>query len=237
MPDNIEEIPELLGLRGPSRIVRIPPEIDVPVTPRVLRIIDTAVFRRLSTISQLGLVRLVYPGATHTRFEHSLGVYRNALLFLQRLSCLPDFRAACSVKDAELLIVASLLHDIGHWPFCHAIEDMRLPGVPRHEETARRFLDTDELRSVLERDWGIEVEDVAELLAPVDRRKLRSPMLCSILSGPIDIDKLDYLDRDSLHAAYRMVAISIDIDSFHSCAWALTATRWPSPTKPGRLPR
>ena len=79
-------IPEIAGLDARSSIVRIPPELDVPLTPRVRRIIDTKAFRRLANTSQLGFVQLVYPGATHTRFEHSLGVYRLSLLLLKRLA-------------------------------------------------------------------------------------------------------------------------------------------------------
>ena len=69
-------IPELIALDGQRASIRIPDNQDVPVTDRVRRLIDSACFRRLATIRQLGLVGLVYPGATHSRFEHSLGVYR-----------------------------------------------------------------------------------------------------------------------------------------------------------------
>jgi HD superfamily phosphohydrolase len=200
MGDSISELPELQAIRDPRQLVRIPPEIDVPVTPRVLRLLDTSVMRRLCHVSQLGLVSLVYPGATHSRFEHSIGVYRNALLFLQRLGSLDDFRRACSPRQAELLIVASLLHDIGHWPFCHAIEDIKLPGCMAHEVFARQLLKDAELQELLERDWQMSAVEVAEVLAPQQPSSPRYPLLGSILSGPIDIDKLDYLDRDSLHA-------------------------------------
>ena len=83
---NLREIPEIAALRNGQGLVRIPPELDVPLTHRVKQLIDTPEFRRLSQISQLGLVGLVYPAANHTRFEHSLGVYRMALLFLDRLA-------------------------------------------------------------------------------------------------------------------------------------------------------
>src|SRR5215472_7582914 len=126
----LRDLPEIAGLDRRQATIRIPPEIDVPLTPRVRRLIDTAEFRRLARISQLGLVSLVYPAAIHTRFEHSLGVYRLALLFLRQLSYDSRFAAIISPADAELFIVASLLHDLGHWPFCHPIEDMHLPSVP-----------------------------------------------------------------------------------------------------------
>jgi HD superfamily phosphohydrolase len=77
---SLRDIPELGALRASRSLIRIPPEIDVPLTPRVRRLIDAPAFRRLARISQLGLVSLVYPAANHTRHEHSLGVYRMALL-------------------------------------------------------------------------------------------------------------------------------------------------------------
>jgi HD superfamily phosphohydrolase len=76
----LRDIPEVAALRSGGSLVRIPPELDVPLTDRVRQIVDTPEFRRLGQISQLGLVGLVYPAANHTRFEHSLGVYRMALL-------------------------------------------------------------------------------------------------------------------------------------------------------------
>jgi len=193
------DIPELVGLDTRRDMVRIPPELDVPLTKRVRRIIDTAPFRRLARISQLGLVSLVYPAAIHTRFEHSLGVYRLALLLLKQLAHDRRFAAAIGPEDAHLFLVAALLHDLGHWPFCHPIEDVRLANVPSHEVFANRFLLEGEIADVLRDDWGVDPRDVVALLSkkPHD---VTSRILASMLSGPIDIDKMDYLFRDSLHA-------------------------------------
>jgi uncharacterized protein len=196
---SIRDLPEIAGLDARRGLVRIPPELDVPLTPRVRRIIDTAAFRRLARISQLGLVSLVYPAAIHTRFEHSLGVYRLALLFLQQLSHDERFTAAITAADAERFIAAALLHDIGHWPFCHPIEDIHLPDVPRHESFAAGYLRDGEIADVLRADWGIEPRDLVDLLS-AEPRDARSRILSSMLSGPIDVDKMDYLQRDSLHA-------------------------------------
>src|SRR6476660_9136461 len=96
----IGDIPEIQGLDARRHLIRIPAELDVPLTPRVRQLIDTAEFRRLARISQLGLVSLVYPAANHTRFEHSLGVYRTALLFLRQLAGEPRFEAAITREDA-----------------------------------------------------------------------------------------------------------------------------------------
>ena len=196
---SLRDIPEIQGLDSRQGLLRIPPELDVPLTPRVRRLIDAAPFRRLARISQLGLVSLVYPAANHSRFEHSLGVYRMGLLYLRRLSYDKRFAAAVSVQDAETLIAAALLHDIGHWPFCHLIEDMRLPDVPEHEDFARRHILEGEIADALRQDWRLDPERVAEILTG-DHADATSRILQSILSSPIDIDKMDYLERDSLHA-------------------------------------
>lgn len=194
------EIPELLRLDAGQGIVRIPIEQDVPLTPRVRAIMDTAEFRRLATISQLGLVSRIYPGATHTRFEHALGVFHNALRYLWQLGKDHRFRELIDPHSAEVLMVAALLHDLGHWPFCHPIEDMGLDDLPPHEEFAGRFLSEDrELAQVLRSEWNIAPAEILDVLAP----RSNSPslrLMRSILSGPIDIDKMDYLERDSLHA-------------------------------------
>jgi len=189
-------IPELSAA---DSLIRIPPGVDVPITARVRALIDTAEFRRLSAVSQLGLVSLVYPGATHSRFEHSLGVYHAALEFLGQLARDERFRALVAPADAELFLAAALLHDLGHWPYCHPIEDLRLPSVPDHELFANSFLLEGEVADVLRHDWGVNPRDVVTLLSgkPTDAK---SKILSSLLSGPIDVDKIDYLSRDSLHA-------------------------------------
>lgn len=207
-------IPEL---NAPSSVIRISPDINVPVTARLKKVIDTPAFRRLSRISQLGMVAFVYPGATHTRMEHSLGVYRNAIDFLQRLSGPDDLGNVLSEYDVKLFLVSALLHDIGHWPFCHVLEDLHLTNIPRHELLASRLITRGELSDVLEHDWGLAPVDVSNLLSPTPTSTSDSSLtsngaenhasenvplalLQSMLSGPIDIDKLDYLERDSVHA-------------------------------------
>ena len=193
------EIPELAGLDARRGLLRIPPELDVPLTDRVRLIIDTPEFRRLTRISQLGLVSLVYPAAIHTRFEHSLGVYRLALLLLKQLAHDERFAEVIGPEEGTLFIVSALLHDLGHWPFCHPIEDLHLPSVPTHELFSNSFLLEGEIADVLREDWGINPRDAVKLLSgkPADRA---SRILASMLSGPVDIDKMDYLFRDSLHA-------------------------------------
>lgn len=193
------DIPELINLSVGRGIVRIPVELDVPFTPRVKALVDTPEFQRLRRISQLGLVSRVYPGATHTRFEHALGVFHHTLKYLLHLSKDERFRGVMDRKSVELVMVSGLLHDLGHWPFCHPIEDMKLAGLPEHEEFAGRFLlGETELAQVLKTEWGIEPRDVLDVLVKKsDTPRMR--LIRSLISGPIDVDKMDYLDRDSLH--------------------------------------
>ncbi|MEQ9407803.1 MAG: HD domain-containing protein [Fuerstiella sp.] len=192
-------IPELSGTGRTGGVIRVPVEQDIPFSDRVRAIVDTAEFQRLRQISQLALTSRVYPGAIHTRFEHALGVYHNALQYLWQLGRDPRFADIVSAHEAEVLIVAALLHDIGHWPFCHPIEDLALAGMPPHEAFAAQFLQPDnQLTRVLQDEWGVSADEVLELLTG----NSADPSLTlrqSILSGPIDIDKMDYLNRDSQH--------------------------------------
>lgn len=139
----------------------IPPGVTVPLTPRVRALLDTADMRRLARISQLGLVSLVYPGAMHSRFEHSLGVYRMALEFLKRLQHDRRFLALVDEADAAAFIVAALMHDIGHWAFCHPIEDMALTGLPNHESLVRELIEQGEAAGILAEMWGLDPQRVA----------------------------------------------------------------------------
>jgi uncharacterized protein len=199
MPHPLIELPELIQLESGRGLVRIPMEQDVPFTPRVRALVDTREFQRLRHISQLGLTSLVYPGATHTRFEHALGVFHNSLRYLWQLGKDPRLAEVLDSHGAELLMASALLHDLGHWPFCHAIEDLGLEELGSHEAFAAEFLAPHrELAQVLSQEWGIGPDEILDVLVA---RTSSPPMrlIRSVLSGPIDIDKMDYLDRDSLH--------------------------------------
>jgi HD superfamily phosphohydrolase len=195
----LDRLPELVAFDSHAEGVRIPPGLTVPLTPRVRRLLDTPPMRRLARVGQLGLVSLVYPGAVHARLEHSLGVYRLAIEFVARLRHVPRFAAAVGEADAAAFVVAALVHDIGHWPFCHPIEDMGLPLFPRHESLVRDILGAGEIAAELDRSWGISPNRVAALITG-DADDPAGRILHSLLSGPIDVDKMDYLRRDSLHA-------------------------------------
>lgn len=193
----IQDLPEFSNT---SQTIRIPPELDVPITDRVRAVLDTEAMQRLKRISQLGLVSMVYPGAVHSRFEHSLGVYRLACIVLKHLTQSQPDRVSCLTReDVKVFLLASLLHDVGHWPYCHPIEDMNLPKTQSHEETARRWIVGADLSRVLRDDWEVEPEEVADFLTAKSHLRGRR-ILQSVLNGPVDIDKMDYLQRDSVHA-------------------------------------
>ncbi len=197
--NGIQQIPEVLALNSRDNLIRLPGEQDVPVTPRIRKLVDSQPFQRLRSISQLGLVSLVYPGATHTRFEHSLGAYRMSLLFLNRLATNDRFVQQVSEKHAELFFVAALLHDIGHWPYCHPFEDMGLAAIVDHESLARKRIVESGIASIVDQEFDFTTNELSDLL----EGKVDTPVtsiLKSMLSGPIDVDKMDYLYRDSLHA-------------------------------------
>lgn len=185
-----------------SSVIRIPFEADVIVSPRIASLIDCPAVQRLKRISQLGLVSSVYPGATHSRFEHSLGVYRLACQLLGHfVRSDPAFCDFVAREDAELFLVACLLHDVGHWPYCHPIEDIGLPGIPAHEALARELICEGELAESIANKWSIVPEDVANFLFPAPGSlSPAQQLLKSFLDGPVDVDKMDYLQRDSLHA-------------------------------------
>ncbi|QDT07856.1 hypothetical protein K227x_62850 [Rubripirellula lacrimiformis] len=198
-------LPELNSLYQTGSLIRIPPAQDVPISPRIRRLIDTAPMRRLASISQLGMVSLVYPGATHSRLEHSLGVYDNAIRVLGRFAHDDAFTSIVDPKMAEAFVLSALLHDVGHWPFCHPIEDMRIQGLAEHEQRIGDWIRQSELAECIDQDWSCDTDDLIGLLCPPKPSSDQATsagqhFLATCLSGPIDVDKLDYLQRDSLHA-------------------------------------
>src|SRR5579875_2126774 len=172
----------------------------IPLGPREVKLISTAAFLRLQGIKQLGFVYRIWPGATHTRYEHSLGCYHLAVRALRALlqRGADGGLEGVSVSSMQTLVVAALLHDIGHYPFSHTIEGLGTPVV-LHEQVGRTIIEQSEIATILERDYRLSPERVADFIDPPRNRPL-SPddeLLSHLLSGALDIDKLDYLPRDA----------------------------------------
>lgn len=168
----------------------------IPLTAPERALIGTAAFARLERIQQLGFVSRVWPGARHTRFEHSLGVMHLTRLAVDHLRATSGGRDL-SDEDARVAVAAALLHDVGHYPFSHAIEELG-PPIVAHERAGRAIILGTEIAPILEETWGIDPRRVATMVDP-SAGELSAPdrLLRGVLSGALDMDKLDYLPRDA----------------------------------------
>ena len=172
----------------------------IPLGERELKLINTPAFLRLQQVKQLGFVYRIWPGATHTRYEHSLGCYHLAVRAVRILLSRSDHGGLQGVSKSSIqtLVVAALLHDIGHYPFSHTIEDLGSPIVS-HERVGRSIIEKSEVATILERDYHLSPERVADMIDPPHGRSLHpdDELLSHLLSGALDVDKLDYLPRDA----------------------------------------
>ena len=162
---------------------------NIGLEPAAVAVVDTGAFQRLRYVRQLGHAFLVYPGATHSRFEHALGAYHLARRAVEVLR--GTGAARFDEADALLIRIAALLHDVGHYPFSHALEES---GFLSHEALAERRLARGDLGDLLA---GFGIADAAAALGAVIRGTSAHP-LAGLVSGSIDLDKIDYLKRDAL---------------------------------------
>jgi HD superfamily phosphohydrolase len=146
-------------------------------------LLDTAPVQRLRHISQLGTVTLVYPSANHTRFEHSLGVYHIANRALAHLGI--------EGQQAERVRAAALLHDIGHGPFSHNVEELIYRHTGKYHDEVHDLIGTGEVARALS-EHGLNPDLVADLVAGDGE-------LGQLVSGELDVDRMDYLARDAHH--------------------------------------
>jgi HD superfamily phosphohydrolase len=201
-----EQLPEVFGpFEG---TIRIPEFTSIPVTGRLLRLIDSKEFQRLRMIRQLGFVDSVFPGAYHTRFEHSLGVYSRAIQLIKHLWESTDLNLYAKPKQITTFLIGCLLHDLGHYHGAHVIEELgKVKGLAtnlrhfNHTETGFKLLTNrnSEVGAILSSDFGIEKKEIAEYIYRRETGGGISEELYKLLDGPIDIDKMDYLERDSIH--------------------------------------
>ena len=184
-------------------------------------LINSRPVQRLRFIRQLGLTYMVYPGAEHSRFSHALGAMELAGRVYDALAAKSDGRLPQGSEAVERRAVraAALLHDIGHAPFSHSAEELFEEGID-HEEMTRRLIAHDEIAAIFARLGGaLDERRVAGLIAGprpdagqdedagepgVDR------LLAQIISGELDVDKMDYLLRDSLFCGVRYGSYDLD---------------------------
>ena len=155
----------------------------IEVTGVARALLDTPPVQRLRRISQLGTVKLVYPSANHTRFEHSLGVYHLADRALAHLGI--------AGPQAERVRAAALLHDIGHGPYSHNLEAVVYRHTDKYHDDVGDLVNSGPVAAVLE-DHGLDPDRIAGLIAGEGE-------LGQLVSGELDVDRMDYLVRDAHH--------------------------------------
>ena len=146
-------------------------------------LLDTPAVQRLRHVKQLGTVRLVYPSANHTRFEHSLGVYHLARRALDHLGI--------EGRRADRIEAAAMLHDVGHGPFSHNLESLTHRRTGKYHDDVAELLAGGEVGSVL-RGHDLDPGEVAGIVAGEGR-------YAGLVSGELDVDRMDYLVRDAYH--------------------------------------
>jgi len=174
--------------------IRDPVWKHIYVSRELLKVVEQEAFQKLDRIRQLGVAALVYPGATHTRRSHSLGVFhlarRTILTLVRRNRDVP-----ITLEGVKAFLCAALLHDIGHYPFAHSLKDLSLEA---HEALAAREI-RGPFAAVIRGTLGVQPEAVAAIIdkGSAYRGDVNVGFFWKILSGVLDPDKLDYLNRDA----------------------------------------
>ena len=163
---------------------------DLELTPYELRILDTKEMQRLRRIKQLGFTNLIYPGANHTRFEHSIGTMYLAGKLGNNLNLNED--------TIELLRTTALLHDIGHAPFSHVSERVL---KTKHEEISKQIIKNSTITDIIKEKFTTK-----EIIKTLSGQTSYG----QIISGELDVDRMDYLKRDSHYTGVAYGVIDIE---------------------------
>ena len=164
-------------LIGKRKFIRDSVYGDIELSKFEVRVMDMPQFQRIRRIKQLGLISLIYPGANHTRFEHCIGTMNLASKLATKLDLSDD--------EIELVRISGLLHDIGHGPFSHVSEGVL--SFP-HEELTKYVIEKTSLHDLLDEKFNTK-----EIVDIINGRGHLGP----IISGELDVDRMDYLLRDS----------------------------------------
>ncbi len=165
-----------------KKTIRDPIHGAIEVADWIMRIIDTPIVQRLRRINQLGFTNLVYPGANHTRFEHSLGVMHIAKLLVEKMDA--------DEQTKKEIVAAALLHDVGHAPFSHSSERIVRKYLRLDHEDIIHLVRGSEVEDILN-DEGLRIGKIFD--------HIRGKSHVGIVSGDIDADRMDYLVRDSYY--------------------------------------
>ena len=204
-----DELPEVD--RWASSTINVSDLGPTTLTPRVASLLNHSAMKRLGGELQLGKLDTVFPTATHTRLQHSFGVYHNVREYIAALYYDPEnptFRTLFSADDGKKCLVSALVHDLGQTSFGHDLEEVD-PDIFSHEKITEMILASDfykdsqgrTLKKVIEGDeydcWGLSLADVLDLIKGRTNRPVDG-LLHDVINGQLDADKLDYLLRDSV---------------------------------------
>jgi len=195
----------------PVAEIRDPVHGYIRITGIERELIDTPFVQRLRRIHQLAGSYLVYPGATHTRFEHVVGTMHVAGLIAESLARISDM----DEEMVQEVRIAALLHDVGHGPFSHMYEEVLSEKSERsHEEISQRVIRESSIRDVLDRN-GFSPNKMSEFA--IGKEKAKPPFMNEIIAGNLSADMMDYLTRDSYFTGveYGKVDAQRVIDSLH----------------------
>ena len=165
-------------------------------SPLIYELISHPFFQRIRFIKQLGVSDFVYPGAVHTRFHHALGAMH---LMGRVLESLRKKKVEISDKEFEAAEIAILLHDIGHGPLSHSLEETLLPGI-RHESLS--YLMMKSLNKTFRGEFDLALK--------IFQNSYRRKFFHQLVSSQLDIDRLDYLTRDSFYTGVSEGTIGVD---------------------------
>ncbi|MGB8259535.1 MAG: HD domain-containing protein [Terracidiphilus sp.] len=171
------------------------------------RVVQSPQFQRLRRIKQLGFSELVYPGATHTRFAHSLGVFHTARKLMGVVE--EELRGDIETSKENTALAAALVHDLGHGPYSHAFEEVgrRLRfAMADHEKVTDRLIREGEIREALNILGGAFASDVADVI----KKSGPASIYGAVVSSQFDADRLDYMQRDRLMTGTHHGAIDFD---------------------------
>ncbi|AFN64869.1 metal-dependent phosphohydrolase [Mycoplasma wenyonii str. Massachusetts] len=181
-------------------------------------LLNTVEFQRLREISQLGFLRENFPGATHTRLSHSLGVYALTSKFINHFLSLGDLSSLEDQLEIDLCLSTALLHDIGHGPFSHFFEKF-LPDFSHEQMTRQLILNKDsklyELLSERSKVHGKEESYFPEEIVKILSKKSGREWIEELIASKIDVDRLDYLLRDK----YFCGSFTLSIDTNLIIKW------------------
>jgi len=183
-------------------VIRDPLWDNITLDGAALAVLDTPAVQRLRYIRQLGHAFLVYPGATHSRFEHALGAYHLTRTAIAALDGRGELEGI-GEPDRTAIALAGLLHDIGHYPFSHALEEA---GFLSHETQGAARLLEGELAQRLGEHGG---PALAGRIGALIQGRSASP-LQGLISGSLDLDKIDYLCRDSRMCGVPYGVVDVD---------------------------